>query len=310
MVDKKTLWDTKGSDENFEYYRNSTMAKNLRDWVDEAYYKNELNEYLDKDFVKKLKNEDFFGRLWELELAEWLKNLNFNLMPTRGIGPDFHIKLSKGEDVWIEAVLSRASEEMERDWRENLNKGEYNMRCQETALRYTSNLFNKAEIIKNRYLEKQISKDDYVLIGISAFKPGSMSPDIDLFMRAVLPIEEQVVHFSIDGSALDKNVIRPTHVISREYIKKTGCKVEKEFLYPGKIFPFVDGILFSEASNLQRLLGVDSSRFDESTNCPHLFPNYSGKKLPGEITERFYFHKFSNLGQMINLEIHSPTKSM
>lgn len=304
----KTLWDSGGSDKSFEFYRNSTSdtSKALRNWVDIAYYENGLMRYLDNDFVSKLKNNDFFARLWELEVAEWLQLLKFKLTPTKGTGPDFHFELSNGKIVWVEVVLSRASEKMEREWRENINSGEYDTKCQDSALRYTSSLFDKAKIIGSSYLTKKISKDDFVLIAVSAFKPGSLDSDMDFFMRSVLPIEDQVVHFSIDGSPLDENIVRPTHTISREYSKKSGKKVEKEFLYPGTLFPFIDGVIFSEASNLQRLLGTNSSRFDDSTNHPHLFPNYSGKKLPKELTRHFYFHEFTDCDQMIRLEMHGP----
>ncbi len=304
----QSIWISGGSDKDFEYYRNSTSerSKVLRDWVDQAYYKNDLMRYLDKDFVRKLKNNDFFARLWELELAKWLQLLKFELTPTEGIGPDFCFELSSGKKVWIEAVLSRASEQMEKTWRDNIDAGEYDTKCQETALRYTSSLFDKAKIIENSYLKMKISRDDYILIAVSAFKPGSMDSDIDFFMRSILPIEDQVIHFSIDGSPLDENISRPTHIISREYVKKSGKKVEKEFLYPGTLFPFINGVIFSEASNLQRLLGTESSRFDESTNYPHLFSNYSGKKLPKELTKQFYFHEFTDYGQIIKLEMNDP----
>ena len=119
----KSMWDSGGNDKSFEHYRKSASdtSKVLRDWVDKAYYENGLMQYLDNDFVSKLKNNDFFARLWELELAEWLQLLKFKLSHTKGTGPDFYIELSDGRKVWVEAVLSRANEEMERIWRENIN---------------------------------------------------------------------------------------------------------------------------------------------------------------------------------------------
>lgn len=307
-----TVWATQGKDKNYEHYRlsKSDTSKVLRDWVDDAYFKKNLAQFLDKDFVHNLQDEDFFGRLWELELAEWFMISGLEMVATNSKGPDFCLKLSDDSKIWIEATLARSDEDLEEIWRKAIaSKGKlYETPRQETALRYSTSLVGKANKIKEKYSDL-ISKDDYVLIAVSAFSPGSLRSDIDLFMLSVLPIEHQVIYFTTDGSSLDDQVPRPTHTSVSEYTKKSGSKVKKEFLFPGNHFPFIDGVLFSEASNLQQLLGTFSTSFDETTNRPHVFANYAGKALPSELTDHFYSHKFVNNGEMASLVMEDPTAS-
>lgn len=306
---KRSVWDVSGKDKSFEHYRlsDSITSKDLRRWVDNAYFDKHLDIYLDKNFASTLQNEDFYGRIWELELAEWFQLSNLKMIPTHGIGPDFCIELSNGKKVWVEAVLSRPDTELEQIWKEALSSEgskAYNTPRKQTALRYSSSLVGKANKIRKNY-SKIISSDDYTLIAISAFPPSSLRSDIDLFMLAILPIDNQVVYFSQDGDKVDDSKL-PTHTILTNYTKKSGSKVKKEFLYPGSHFPFIDGVVFSEASNLQQLLGTLSSRFDETTNRPHVFENYAGKPLPNEFTKHFYFHKFNRMGDLIGIEMVEP----
>ena len=100
------------------------------------------------------------------------------------------------------------------------------------------------------------------------------------------------MHFSTDGQPLDPDVQRPTHTVKREMSKKTGKAVRKEFLYPGEHFPYISGVLFSEASNLQQLLGAGSPRFDKSTDTPHIFMRYKNADLPDAFKKYFYYRKF------------------
>lgn len=309
---KSTIWDTPGKDKYYNHYRNSRSDSSaaLHKWVDEAYFDNGLAQYLDKDFIKTLRDEHFYARLWELELAEWLVKTGLKLVPTNGKGPDFCIELGNGSKIWIEAVLSQADEELEQIQRDAFasTSHAHDTPRDQTALRYSSSLVYKADKIKTKYATI-IGKDDYTLIAVSAYAPGAMRSDIDLFMLAVLPIEYQVVHFSTDGKPLP-DIPRPTHTVKREHAKKSGAMVKKEFLYPGEDFPHINGILFSEASNLQQLLGAYSSSFDTTTNTPHLFQSYKSKDLPKEFTDTFYFHKFKDNENMVSLEQISPSNTI
>jgi|GEM_PF-4808567 len=71
-----TIWNVIGTDKNYEYHRKSLRSIELRQWVDEAFYKKNLKDILDSDFLDQLRKNDFFARLWELELAEWLDLTN------------------------------------------------------------------------------------------------------------------------------------------------------------------------------------------------------------------------------------------
>ena len=135
-----------------------------------------------------------------------------------------------------------------------------------------------------------------------------MRSDIDFFMLAVLPIEYPIIYFSPEGKSLDNKITRPTHTVSNEYSKKkkSGASVKKEFLYPGDHFPHINGILFSEASNLQQLLGSSSSAFNDSTNTPHIFQNYKSRNLPKSLTDSFYLHKFKDNELTVSLETIPP----
>lgn len=300
-----SVWTAEGKDKNFQHYRTGDW-KDLRKWVDDAYYKKGLSAILDKSFVDQLQNHDFFARLWELELAKCLSMAGLSLTPTNGSGPDFLIELSDSRRLWIEAILATPDIEMDKRWRERIAKpGElaqiYDFPKDENALRYASSLVTKGEKIKDKYLDKGIiSPDDIVLIAVSGFPPGALHSDIEHFMRAALPMGDPVVHISTNGEPLDPRVTRATHTEKTEYIKGNGSSVLKQFLYPGTYFPHIDGVLFTEASNLQGLLGTGSSRFDDSTSIPHIFPNHaSQKELPTEFTDNFYLHEFTENDQAL-----------
>ena len=312
MATSPTLWaaDGKGKDKYYEHYRlsSSQSSQDLRNWVDQAYFIDNLAQYLDKDFAKNLRDTDFYGRLWELEVVEWLRKTGLALAPTNGKGPDFCLQLNDGNKIWVEAVLSRPDQELKDIEQEALasNGQLYNTPREQTALRYSTSLVGKAKKIKADYLTKYVSKDDYIIIAVSAFAPGAMRPDMDLFMLSILPIDHQVVYFPLNGKTLDETTPRPTHTLKTEHAKKSGALVKKEFIYPGSDFPYINGVLFSEASNLQQLLGACSSRFDAETNTPHIFQNYSSRGLPAEFTDAFYYHKFRNNGDLVTLDCFDP----
>lgn len=305
---QKTIWSEVGKDIKYEYYRNSSRSKELREWVDNVLFVTKLIEFLDENFMDKFRNEDFFGRLWELEIVEWLNLTGIKMLPTLGTGPDFCLELEDGSKIWVEAVLSRPDTELEKMHDDSFIRSgsAHQIPNEEIALRYSTSLVAKAEKIKNKYVGI-IGPNDYTLIAVSSFPFGSMWPDINMFMPAILPVEFQIVYFSKDGSPLNENVIRPTHSIKREYKKESGAIVKKEFLYPGNYFPYIDGVIFSEASNLQQLLGRYSTAFSESTNRPHIFANYVGKVLPEIFTNNFYNHKFKDKDSMVSLEVINPT---
>lgn len=303
----QTAWSVAGRDKNYEFYKSSPHFQDLRKWVDKVLFKDKLIDFLDSDYVIKLRDDDFFGRLWELEILEWLSLTKLKLMPTNGIGPDFCLENKDGSKIWIEAVLARPDAELAKKFGNgSLDSPAYKIPNEEIALRYSTSLVGKAKKIKDKY-SGFIKPNDHTLIAVSAFPYSSMWPDMDLFMPAILPIEFQVVYFSVDGNQLDEKTPRPTHSLMQEYKKSSGAVVKKEFLYPGDSFPYIDGVIFSEASNLQKLLGRYSSAFSEVTNRPHIFPNYTGKPLPEELTENFYYHKFKEEGAMIALELITPT---
>lgn len=306
MEKTNSIWAEDGKDKSYKFYRVSDRSGDLRAWVDKALFEDGLIDFLDKNYCDQLRNEDFYGRLWELEILEWLNLRKLELESTHGKGPDFCVKLSDGKKVWIEAVLARPDEALRKKSQNSISKTDpesCKVPNEAIALRYSSSLVAKAEKIYKNY---SIPETDYIIIAISAFPYREMWPDLSLFMPAILPIEFQLVYFSTDGSPLDESVPRQTHSVKREYEKETGALVKKEFLYPGDHFPFIDGVIFSEASNLQQLLGTSSTAFDDTTSVPHLFPNYSGKILPDEFTGNFYYHKMSDEKSMISMELVKP----
>ena len=306
MSAQKTIWTQDGVDQDYRHHMASPHSVELRKWVDEAFGR--LHQFLDKDFLQKLSNEDFYGRLWELEVCEWLMLTDLKMIPTNGKGPDFCIKLANGSKIWIEAVLSRADEELKLIWADLLTfEGKvYSIPREQIALRYSNNLVEKSNKMKTKYA-KYISKDDYALIAISAFAlTTSMWTSRDLFELAILPINYQIVHFSTDGKPLP-DIPRSTHEIKTQMTKRSGSHVQKEFLYPGTAFPHIDGVMFSEASNLQQLLGKFSSSFGQETNTPHIYQNYSGKVIPEDFAKFFYYHKWWESPSMMILDTVNPS---
>ena len=303
-----SIWDTTGKDKYYEHYRASPNADDLRKWVDEAYGK--LSQFLDSNWVNNLQNEDFYSRLWELEVAEWLSLTGYKLIPSNGSGFDFCVELPDGTKIWIEVVYSQPDDELREIEKQALDsdgKQAYDVPREQMALRYSSSLFHKSNKIKEKYLDG-VDKNDRVLIAVSSYAPDAgMWKDRGIFELAILPINFQLVHFSTNGQPLDPDVVRPTHELKRDMEKATGAVVKKEFLYPGDEFPHIDGVMFSEASNLQQLLGSWSSTFGKETNTPHIYQNYSGKKIPEDFTKFFYSHKWRENPPMMTLDTVDPT---
>lgn len=313
-----TLWAETGKSTEYEHRRTTKSTAELRKWTDEAYYNKNLRAVLDNDFPARFRDHDFFSRLWELELADWLYLANLSLIPTNGVGPDFCVELSDGRKIWIEAVLATAGAELDELWRSRIAApGElseaYDFPKQETALRYGNSLVEKGDHFnpKDGKYNKFIGPDDFSIIAVSGFPPGALASGIEHFLRAALPMGDPVVHFTTDGSPLDPSVTRATHTDLPDYIKPNGSTVLKQFLYPGTYFPFVDAVLFTEASNLQQLLGTYPSSFDDSTNIPHIFPNFASQKpLPAEFTDNFYLHEFVDGSPMMSLRTIEPIKKL
>lgn len=312
-----SIWLIQGKDQNYEHYRTSPRSGKLRKWVDNTYFTEGIKVLLDKNFAERLQNDNFFARLWELGLAKWLYLSGLRLIPTNGRGPDFCIQLDGGRKIWIEAVLAGASDELDQEWRANIAPhGElmtmHDFPKDANALRYATSLKTKADKIKHKYIDKgMIGADDIVMIGISGFPPGALHPDMEHFLRAILPMGDELVHFSTDGKPLDRTVPRATHTDQLAYVNKNGSDVLKQFLYPGTHFSYIDAVIFSEASDLQGLLGTWSMHFDDSTNVPHIFPNYASKKaLPTELTDCFYTHEFATNDPLISVVPHNPKKRL
>jgi len=301
-----SIWEEKGNNEYYEHYRASKHSKDLRKWVNEAY--SAVSQFLDKDWLDNMRNSDFYSRLWELEIAEWLMLTGLKITPTNGSGFDFCIELSDGSKVWIEAVYSYPDEALRKIQEEALasNGVVHDTPREQVALRFSSSIFHKANKVKNKY-QKYIGAKDHVMIAVSSFGPDTgMWKTRDIFQLAILPINNQLVHFSRDGSPLDSNAPLPSHEMKNEMQKATGALVRKEFLYPGTEFPHVDAVMFSEASNLQQLLGVFSTSFNEDTNRPHIYQNYSGKRMPEEFTQFFFYHEWKENPPMMTLEMLDP----
>lgn len=299
-----SIWDTSGKDKYYEHYRTSSHA-DLRKWVDEAYVK--VAQYLDKGWVDNLRSAEFYSRLWELELAEWFMLTGLKMIPTNGVGFDFCIELEDDSKVWIEAVYSYPDEELKEIEKKALaSNGASDVPREQVALRYSSSLFHKANKIKEKYLDS-VGDNDRVLVAVSSFGPDAgMWKTRDIFELAILPINFQLVHISTNGKPLDQSLPRPSHQLKTEMAKATGTLVKKEFLYPGTEFPHVDGVMFSEASNLQSLLGVSASWFGQDTNTPHIYQNYSGKEIPEGFTKFFYYHKWRENPPMMSLDTIDP----
>ena len=315
---KKSIWSEEGKDTNYQWYRSRDSFQKLRDWANEVYYAEGMSQYLDKNFLSQLRNNNFFARTWELKVAEYLRRTGLRLLPTNGAGADFCIELEDGRKIWIEVVLATADDDLNRI-KENALKtqGLYNFPQNEMTLRYSSSLFSKASKIRTNYLGKCIGSDDIVLIAISGVAPGSgLNPEMEHFLRAITPMGDPVVHFSTDGNPLDPSVRLSTHSDMPSIIKKNGSVVLKQFLYPGTEFPFIDGVLFAEARDLQELMGrvyniFDENEFDGSLDPPHIFPNYASKKqIPSELTDYFYLHKFVDNPPLISLEEQEPKNKL
>lgn len=304
-----SIWDIEGQDEYYEHYRASNGSGDLRKWVDEAYEK--LAPYLDSGWANSLRSSYFYSRLWELEIAEWLMLTGLKMIPTNGVGFDFCIEMNDGTKVWIEAVYSYPDAELEQLKEQALaSDAASDVPREQVALRYSSSLFHKANKIREKYLNS-VGKNDRVLIAVSSFGPDvGMWKTRDIFELAILPINFQLVHFSTNGKPLDPTVPRPSHQLKTEMAKATGTLVKKEFLYPGTEFPYIDGVIFSEASNLQGLLGVSASWFGQDTNTPHVYQNYSGKEIPQDFTKSFYYHKWRENPPMMSLDTIDPEVSL
>lgn len=312
----QSIWEEDGKDENYQWYRSRDSFKDLRAWADATYYKNGMSEYLDKNFLEQLRNRDFFARIWELKVAEYLSLTKLKMIPTKGAGADFCIELGDGRKIWIEAVLATPSESL-KQFRESRLKANGNLvdyPAHSMALRYSSSLFGKGTKIRDKYIGKGlIGEDDIVLIAISGYPPATgLDPEIEHFLRAIMPMGDPVVHISADGTPLDPTIPRSTHSSMLSQLKGNGSEVLKQFLYPGTEFAFINGVLFAEAKDLQGLMGrvyniFDENEFDGSLDAPHIFPNYSSKKqIPTDFTDFFYLHYFVDNPPLISIEEQAP----
>jgi hypothetical protein len=307
LSSRNTIWGDEGSDINYRNVKQSQRLNDLRDWMDETFFNKGVSQYLDANFLSALRNNDFNARLWELVLADKLKQTGLNMVPTRGSGFDFHLILPEGTTVLIEAVHATASVALQQAWLDRLKSrgGEYDTQIDEVALRYSSALYTKAVKIRDEY-QATLSGDEVILIGIASLDINLMWSGLDTFMKALYPIGAPVVHFSTDRKALDPSIRRSTHAAQEFMVKTSGIEIAKNFLFPGDDYPFINGVLFSEASDVQEMRGTSSSSFNKTTRCLHSFSSYRTGPLPLSLTKHFYHHEISDDKTMISVRTMEP----
>ncbi len=297
-----SIWDLTGKNNYYEWMRTTEGLDTFRSWFDDQYYDKGLKSYLDPRFLDEFRNNEPYSRIWELELARQLIASGLTLDPTQGRGPDFRITLGDGATVWIEAVLATPDDDLRRFYKAVLGKGVFDFPKEKFTLRYTSVLRKKAykyeEYIKNGI----VGEKDIKIIAVSGFGYGlEMSSDIEHLLRAIAPVGDPVIHLTRDGSPLLKDKPLSSHNNISEYVNKNGASVPKKFLFPGDEFRHIDGVIFSEISEVQEMLGKHSA-YDDSTAKLHLFPNFSAQNtLPPALCDAMYYHKIVVSGDMISI---------
>lgn len=297
-----SIWDLTGKNDYYEWIRTTEGLDTFRSWFDDQYYDKGLKSYLDPRFLDEFRNNEPYSRIWELELARQLIASGLTLDPTQGRGPDFRITLGDGVTVWVEAVLATPDDDLRRFYKAVLGKGMFDFPKEKFTLRYTSVLRKKANKYKEYVKNGLVSENDIKIIAVSGFGYGmEMSSGIEHFLRAIAPIGDPVIHITRDGSPVPKDTPLSSHSNISEYLNKNGSPVPKKFLFPGDEFKHIDGVIFSEISNVQEMLGKHSA-YDDSTAKLHLFPNFSAQNtLPPALCDAMYHHKIVVSGDMISI---------
>lgn len=319
-LSKKELfdfWSIAGKNSDYEYVRQNPSRVRLRSWIIDKLSDPKLVRLLDSHFVTAMRNGDFYPRMWELELASRLLMSGLSLRDTGDAGFDFSINLNGDRTVWIEAVYTRADLEMKTAMMEKLRRDldkvpvtEFEpLNDHEYALRFAGNLWEKAKEIREKKINL-VKADDLVIIAIAGHYSIDFRNTREVFRKAVYPIDHELFRFTRVGEKLESVPNQPTHEYSPVMYKKSGSAVPKTFLYKGEENSHIDGVIFSEYSELQDLLGTMSSEFDETTAHLHLFPNFSGKEIPDEFGEYLYWHKFVPHEETIKVELQSPKRGV
>ena len=297
-----SIWDLTGKNDYYEWIRTTEGLDTFRSWFDDQYYDKGLKNYLDPRFLDEFRNNEPYSRIWELELARQLIDSGLTLDPTQGRGPDFRITMSDGVIVWIEAVLATPDDDLRRFYKAVLGKGMFDFPKEKFTLRYTSVLRKKANKYEEYVKNGLVSENDIKIIAVSGFGYGrEMSSGIEHFLRAIAPVGDPVIHITRDGSPVPKGTPLSSHSNISEYLNKNGASVAKKFLFPGDEFNHIDGVIFSEISKVQEMLGKHSA-YDDSTAKLHLFPNFSSQQsLPNILRRVMYYHDISLNDDMISI---------
>lgn len=93
------------------YIQTALYWSDLRKWYECNWPK--IFRFLDKDFINRFKMEqEHIARAWEFNIATVLVNKGLELMEkTWTYGPDFCIKTSTGQKIWIEAITCNLADD-------------------------------------------------------------------------------------------------------------------------------------------------------------------------------------------------------
>ncbi len=160
----------------------------VRKWYEDRWP--QLQKYLDKNFATKFQMEsEHPGRAWEFHLGATLLERGFALeKKCSHAGPDFCIKISETQKLWIEAIACDLGN-IDPVPHSVGGNNYIDVDIRPRVLRITSAIKTKSETFK-KYLQdsrSRISRNDCFVIAVNgeAIEHGALGTSKDLLTRAV-----------------------------------------------------------------------------------------------------------------------------
>lgn len=198
--------------------------------------------YASRGFEKRIQKK-FYEHWWEIYCGVGLLNLGFQLIKGNNKGPDFHF-IYKGRNVFVEAIAPQCGTGLDALPTIDYNNIVSPLPEKEFLLRLASGLKDKAKKMNDYIYEGIVSKEDILIIAISACQLNLFRDLMDFPVSAIDKVWNNKGDLMLNLES-GQNSIVPRNGIS----KKSGSPVETNLSQLPE-FENITGIIYSYAGPL------------------------------------------------------------
>lgn len=173
--------------------------KNTRTWMESLWEK--FSPYADKDFLVKVRKNEFHQRTWEMYLGNVFLEQGFRLESrNQEAGPDLKLVLSDGKIIWVEAIAGDRGEGENYVPERSSYSGSIDGVDDPKVLRITACLKEKKEKFEKYIQDGIVGPQDICVIAINGHGfDGDLSEE-RFYMKALYGLHQITYNFETQKS--------------------------------------------------------------------------------------------------------------